>query len=143
MEELIKELENKLVELKKQFNVQQKQNYENSIHKEFEIDDIVSNGEDTAKVSWIENRAMGIKKEHGYMGISLLTGRMGFTTAKRDTWEKVESDYYNHNHQIGFYLSGVEIDELIYKLNYGNTSEITKKIVTQLELKRNRTNKQC
>lgn len=140
MEKLIEELENKLSEMKKQYSILKEENYKKSIHKEFEINDIVSNGKNTGKVMWIDNKSMNIKKEHGYMGISLLTGQMGFTIAKRDEYEKVETDYYKHNHKIEFYLSGLEIDDLIYRLRYANTSQTSTKIITQLELKRERKN---
>jgi hypothetical protein len=141
MKQIIEDLEKKLSELKESYEIQQRKNCENGIHKEFEVNDVVTNGVETGIVSWVENKGVGCEKEKGYMGLSLLTQRMGFKIAKRDEYEKIETKYYTENHKIEFYLSGIEIDELIYRLSHSNGSKVSEKITKQLETKRERKNK--
>ena len=122
MKEQIEKLEAQLKELKAVYENEQKIKYENSEHKHFEKGDIVTNGDRIVIVEWTENKGIGCEYEKGYFGGSIINGRRGFGTFKRDEFELVTDEYYRKKHHISITLTGIEIEEVKYYLGWRNVN---------------------
>jgi len=117
MEKEILELEALLARLKDVYRKQKKEQYENKLHKDFNVGDIVTNGEYIGTVRWTENKVSGYGHDRGYMGIDLISGSRGFLApVKRDDYKLVADSYYTDLHDISLQLTGLEIEELKYSL---------------------------
>ena len=121
MKELITELEEKIKQLKKAHEEEEKSKYKQQPHKDFSKGDIVSNGTVIGVVEWTENKGCNCPHEDGYMGINIINGNRGFSAfEKRDEYEKVNDPYYTDFHKMIFHLTGLEIEELKYSLGPSN-----------------------
>ena len=120
MKQQIEKLEAQLKEQKEVYENEQKVKYEISEHKHFEKGDIVTNGDTIAVVEWTENKYIGCEYEKGYFGGSIINGRRGFTTFRRDEFEIVTDEYFAKQHQLSITLTGLEIEEIKYSLGYRN-----------------------
>ena len=123
MKEQIEELKNKVKEIETAYALEQKQSYENKPHKHFDKDDLVSDGKRVGVVGWTENKVCNCPYESGYMGVSLISDSRGFLAfAKRDDWYKVDETYYKSKHLLVIELTGLEIEDLKYKLGGRNVN---------------------
>lgn len=121
MKKQIEQLENDLLELKKSYEIKERIEYENSVHKTFKEGDIVSRGNEVGIVGWTENKAINCPESAGYMGISLITGTRGFLApTKRDEWGLVNDPYYTNVYEIKLELTGLEIEDLLYYIGPSN-----------------------
>lgn len=115
MKKEIEQLEIILAELKREYETQERLNYENATHKVFKEGDIVKKGNQIGIVGWVENGAISCPEKSGYMGISLITGTRGFMApARRDEWELVSDPYYKNSFEVKIELTGLEIEDLLY-----------------------------
>lgn len=132
----IEQLERNLVELKRKYEVQERLDYENTVHKVFKEGDIVSKGDMFGIVGWTENKAINCPENAGYMGVSLITGTRGFLApTRRDEWDIVTDPYYINNHEIKIELTGLEIEDLLYYIgpvNF-NTNATKSKLINLLK----------
>jgi len=130
MRKQIEDLEKLVAELKVKLAEKERQDYESKQHVNFEIGDIVTNGNHIGVVAWTKNTtSFECSEDKGYMGIDLINGCRGFLGfAKRDDYKKVEDPYYLKSHKIEFELTGVEIECLLYYLRPGYSKEKEKTI---------------
>jgi len=128
MEKEILELEAQLTRLKEAYRKQQKEQYENKLHRNFNFGDIVTDRNIVGMVAWTENKSIGLDHKMGYMGLEIVSGNRGFIApVKRDDYTLVTDPYYTDIHSITLQLTGLEIEELKYCL--GSYSNKTKDIV--------------
>jgi len=120
LKEQIEKLEEQLRQFKKSYEEQETLNYRNQTHKHFEEGDIVTNGNYVVKVEWLDNKAVGMPYEHGYMGATILNNSLGFGTFRRDEFELVKDNYYTKEHEIKLYLTGTEIERIKHYLHSRN-----------------------
>lgn len=135
MKKEIEQLENSLSELKRKHELQERLEYESSVHKVFEEGDIVKKGDLIGVVGWIENNAINCPRKAGYMGVSLITGTRGFLApTRRDEWELVNDSYYTNTYNLKLELTGLEIEDLFYyigPINF-NSNEAKSKLINVL-----------
>lgn len=115
MKKEIEQLEANLAQLKREYEMQERLNYENATHKVFKEGDIVKKGDQVGIVGWTENNAINCPQNAGYMGVSLITGTRGFMApCRRDEWELVNDPYYTNSYELKAELTGLEIEDLLY-----------------------------
>lgn len=129
MEQAIKDLEQQVEVLKNAYKQKQREEYESSLHKSFEVGDWVTNGKHVGVVEWIENKARDFLRDDGYMGVDLKNGSLGFRAGtKRNMWDLLEGDlrkYYTENMTIEIELTGEDINRLKYDLGSRNINPST------------------
>lgn len=136
MKKEIEQLESILAELKREYEIQERLNYENATHKAFKEGDIVKKGDQVGIVGWVENMAINCPEKSGFMGVSLITGSRGFMApARRDEWELVIDPYYKNSFEVKIELTGLEIEDLLYYIgpcNF-NPNEAKSKLIDILK----------
>lgn len=121
MKKEIEQLENSLLELKKQYEVNERIDYEKSPHKAFKEGDFVKKGDTVGIVGWVENQAIKCFEDAGYMGVSIITGSRGFLApTRRDEWDLVDDRYYKNSYELKMELTGLEIEDLLYCIGPSN-----------------------
>lgn len=121
MNKEIEQLEQSLVELKRQYEIKERLDYEKSPHKAFKEGDFVKKGDVIGIVGWVENKASNLPEHAGYMGVSLITGTRGFMApARRDEWDLVDDRYYKNIYELKMELTGLEIEDLLYCIGPSN-----------------------
>ena len=137
MTEHIEKLEKELIALKEAYKKQQRYEYEKQNHKTFKKGDWIKKGEQIGKVGWVKNECMNITEDMGYCGIYLRNGRGGFAAAcKRDEWQLIEGEeltYFTKQHKLKIQLTGEEIQDLLMRYAYVNSSDTHNKFMKALK----------
>jgi hypothetical protein len=137
MTEHIERLEKELIALKDAYEKQQRDEYEKQNHKTFKKGDWIKKGEQIGKVGWIKNDCMNITEDMGYCGIDLRSGNGGFAAAcKRDEWQLIEGEeltYLTKKHKLKIELTGEQVQDLLMRYKYVNTSDTHNKFMKALK----------
>ena len=137
MKEHIENLEKGLIALKDAYNKKEREEYEKQNHITFKKGDWIKKGEQIGKVSWVKNDSMNITEDMGYCGIELRNGSGGFAAAcKRDEWQLIEGEeltYLTKKHKLKIELTGEQVQDLIMRYKYVNSSDTHNKFMKALK----------
>lgn len=124
----------------KNFDDLEKKEYELLAHKDFEIGDWVTNGDNIGVVKWVKNLTCGMPEDKGYFGLSIRNNDGGFIGgARRNDYSPIPKEslkYYTTLQTLTLTVTGEEVEAFFmsyHSMKKLNPSKLKTKLIEAFE----------